>query len=977
MVSTRRSGGAVDPIELSFNGKDLKKVIPIAEQRRLQEEEEAGTLSEELLLLEQEESDDESEVESGEDKDDEDEEEEEEVVPQKSRTTRRATRSNRATKPRKVTRASTVAKRKTPNSPTPRVAATKRRSAAAAAPKVSETKTTPVRSTRASTKPKFKTKKVIVPATKKVPTPSKKQPTPRKIDPTPSDKESTPSDKESTPSDKEPTPNEMEKSISSEDIPLLAKKETRGRPRKYPLGPNGKSVIPPPELKPGEVRKRRGRPRKLDMIVGEKRKLVVDEGILTSKRLKGNHLQATSISQSTSFESEDEVSQEKIPSMQGATIQPISSVIPPQQHPTTSPNMHKHNINHLLSSDVPPTPSSYPQAYDPRTPTVPPAVAYTQQVPPPSASSYESGYSPQYQQYPGQYPPPPPPPGPPGPPGPLPPQQQQQYIQQLPPFPYQQYSHALHPPYPLHGGPSMQGPRPISQHPIASGGLIPPPMSQRQPMPPPSHPSQEPNGRIPITSIISQKIDSKDLPSLLYEGDTTREDEDAEGEGDIGEEGDEGEGDLKNTKRRYRVDRENIKINKRIMSQDTEDVIKMFKKFDDEVLSHPEARKRLLLLGFETRKRYITTFKHYIRFCCRKKMDNFFVTGELMKEFYEEQYAMSTSSKPVIRLRKMDPAFSKLQEINYLVYHLESKEIPNRQIALEYLVYKELGKEPGDVGIPTPDELGARHSALLKGKRTRKSYKRDKHDDFAISIYAPQKGRRPNHGIDGGNQTLLVNPSVPRSSMEGEYRGQQHNQSYNPDVTPSTLVYPKKITKKNIEEIRRSFDQLCTEINTSLQKAVGVEPAFVSELSNKVNALLDKFDLQLNGPRPPQPPPPQTTSAGVPIYDLQSNIYTVYQIIDEWYNATPQQPSIAERLEKHGEEWIRDEFDYNIFIERRSVVEFVERLSKETKVDIWVIANDCDKYIRDKSILDEFISEIELDVDDLFKRIMRYRQRRG
>ncbi|CAL1212551.1 unnamed protein product [Candida parapsilosis] len=110
------------------------------------------------------------------------------------------------------------------------------------------------------------------------------------------------------------------------------------------------------------------------------------------------------------------------------------------------------------------------------------------------------------------------------------------------------------------------------------------------------------------------------------------------------------------------------------MSQDTEEVIKMFKKFDDEVLSNPEARKRLLMLGFETRKRYITTFKHYIRFCCRKKIDNFFVTGELMKEFYEEQFALSSSSKPVIRLRKMDPAFSKLQEINYLVYNLLAKK---------------------------------------------------------------------------------------------------------------------------------------------------------------------------------------------------------------------------------------------------------------------------------------------------------------
>lgn len=36
-----------------------------------------------------------------------------------------------------------------------------------------------------------------------------------------------------------------------------------------------------------------------------------------------------------------------------------------------------------------------------------------------------------------------------------------------------------------------------------------------------------------------------------------------------------------------------------------------------------------------------------------------------MREFYEEQFALSSSNKPVIRLRKMDPAFSKLQEINF------------------------------------------------------------------------------------------------------------------------------------------------------------------------------------------------------------------------------------------------------------------------------------------------------------------------
>lgn len=76
-----------------------------------------------------------------------------------------------------------------------------------------------------------------------------------------------------------------------------------------------------------------------------------------------------------------------------------------------------------------------------------------------------------------------------------------------------------------------QGPAPMSQSHISPGPQPPPPPPPRRQQPlPPGPSSQEPHGRIPITSIISQKIDTKDLPSIMYEGDTTREeaDEDAE-----------------------------------------------------------------------------------------------------------------------------------------------------------------------------------------------------------------------------------------------------------------------------------------------------------------------------------------------------------------------------------------------------------------------------------------------------------------
>ncbi|KAI3405488.2 hypothetical protein KGF56_001506 [Candida oxycetoniae] len=537
--------------------------------------------------------------------------------------------------------------------------------------------------------------------------------------------------------------------------------------------------------------------------------------------------------------------------------------------------------------------------------------------------------------------------------------------------------------------------------------------------------SSSPAGRIPITSIISQKIDAQDIPLTFDEEDDTGGPED------------------KKTKRRYRVDRDNIKINKRIMSQDTEDVIKMFKKFDDEILANPEARQRLLSLGFETRKRYITTFKHFIRFCCKKKLDNFFVTGELMKEFYQEQFANSSSTKPVIRLRKMDPAFSKLQEINFLVYHLENKEIPNRHIALEYLVYKEIGKDTSSSSSSIDDLSSNESNSKKKRRMVKKIYKAQQLSGV------PKPGQKDNTGSGGdgdgdgddddnddgddddggggataaataagaapraasGDSPILLDSSnqfEPGTSGSGSTQGtgtdaivalsakqnQQQPVPYNqhPQTFPSQPqhasgtqhqqnhyqqqhnqteqqpVYTKRITKKNIEEIRRSFALLRDDI----QKTISAYPAFASSLSQRINSSLDRFEIELNGPPPTRQQ--QFSELGVPIYDLNHDIYTVYEIVEEWYKVGY---PIAQRVKQYGENWIRDEIDHNTYIERKSIVAFVERMANECQVDIYTIANDCDRYIRDKSILDEFISEIELDVEDLFKRIMRYRHRRG
>ncbi|KAK6459381.1 zonadhesin-like protein [Scheffersomyces xylosifermentans] len=435
------------------------------------------------------------------------------------------------------------------------------------------------------------------------------------------------------------------------------------------------------------------------------------------------------------------------------------------------------------------------------------------------------------------------------------------------------------------------------------------------------------NGRIPITSIISHKIDKKttvqsESPVSVSEA-TSSETDEAVGK----------------TKRKYRVNRENIKINKRIMSKDTEDVIRMFKKFDEEVLTNPEAKARLLSLGFETRKRYITTFKHYIRFCCKKNLDNFFVTGELMKEFYEEQFSISNSNKPFIRLRKMDPAFSKLQEINFLVYHLQNKEIPNRQLALDYLIFK----ESGIVG-PPKRRLVAMPNVTA---------------DSETSSTATDS-----------NLNAQQHVPTPPNTRNGEHKKKK---SLKKEDLAGFLKSMFKETRADIDKIVRARVDEATKLSKS-PESLGP----IVSLAKEVQQKLDVFNSYLeNGPQSGQS---QTQPSGLahsthpPIIDMNHDIYTIYQILEEWYKI---EPSIESRVNNWGTSWIRDEIDHETFIERKSIVEFVNRLSREcNEPNLFVIANDCDRYIRDKSILDEFISEIELDVDDLFKRIVRYRQRR-
>lgn len=459
-------------------------------------------------------------------------------------------------------------------------------------------------------------------------------------------------------------------------------------------------------------------------------------------------------------------------------------------------------------------------------------------------------------------------------------------------------------------------------------------------------------------------------------------------------------------KRKYRIDRNNIKINKRIMRKDTEEVIRMFKKFDSEVLTNPDAKSRLLALGFETRKRYITTFKHYIRFCCKKNLDTFLVTGELMREFYEDQFSKSSSDKPVIRLRKMDPAFSKLQEINFLVYGLKNREIPNRSIAVDYLIFKDTGSYPEPKkSLPAPKRSEERRAEMKEDLE---------HCESVDSSRAPDSKSRK-RTVNKNEFVTFIKSSfkVLRSQVdESVHKTARKMYDYNPELAYELVgalqrqineqmdkfqfdlvegpmedddveMKTEKTESEVVREVARGLMQGLVQNQESAQQfpshplqystqpkqdeaQIPVQPStqpqeLVIESNTGLPALSDATESE-------------TASHNLaPLIQINHDIFTIYEILEEWYTVIP---SIEKRVAKWGVEWIKDKIDHQIYMERKLIVEFVERISLACKLDKYIVANECDGYIRDESTLDEFISEIELSTEELFNRFLRYRKRR-
>lgn len=529
---------------------------------------------------------------------------------------------------------------------------------------------------------------------------------------------------------------------------------------------------------------------------------------------------------------------------------------------------------------------------------------------------------------------------------------------------------------------------------------------------------------------------------------------------------------IKPKKRKYATNKNEIKINKRVMASDTPEVIKMFKKFDNEVLSNEEARNKLLVLGFETRKRYITTIKHYIRFCVSKGLQDFLVTGELMKEFYEQQFSISGSDNPIIRLRKMDPAFSKLQEINNIAYKLNSKHIPNRYIALEFLISKENASGVDSTSLSDDSAIKRRpvleHSVsnieIMRASSTppitaNTRLTRSAFDVRATQIPPVTPLKRESSKLQVQVPTMMMTSSAPVTpaspapstspvSTKESIRSKQSRKTGTLNGSPnSSGLIQKKKKKEKLRKLDKNFMTTVNKAITEINLAISNKHKFINQeidslFMNKRLRASDRLDFKLNVNNKllamkfeiedyisglknnlrMRQEKSGVDNAEVKVenyggmatdsdtdedniktnqmddemdglneddedYDIgddeeearkntakiamNNEIFTIYEILEEWYVV---EPTIESRLISDKLNWVKDEIDLHVFNERKLIIDFIERLSVEFDEDRFLSANHCDRFIREKLILDEFISEIELDSGDLFKRIVRYRQ---
>ncbi|KAG7193831.1 uncharacterized protein KQ657_000529 [Scheffersomyces spartinae] len=532
---------------------------------------------------------------------------------------------------------------------------------------------------------------------------------------------------------------------------------------------------------------------------------------------------------------------------------------------------------------------------------------------------------------------------------------------------------------------------------------------------------------------------------------------------------------IKPKKRKYTTNKNEIKINKRVMASDTPEVIKMFKKFDNEVLSNEEARNKLLVLGFETRKRYITTIKHYIRFCVTKGLKEFLVTGELMKEFYEQQFSISGSDNPIIRLRKMDPAFSKLQEVNNIAYKLNSKHIPNRYIALEFLISKENSSGVDNTSLSDDSAIkrrpGSEHSVssieIMRSSSTppitaNTRFTRSAFDIRGTQVPQPRTPLKRETSklevqIPGTMIPAPVTPASPAPSTSpastkesSRLRQSRKSGGINKESGSTNLPVREKKVKGKLRKLDENFMTTVNKAITEINLAISNKHKFINQeidslFLNKRLKASDRLDFKLNMNNKllamkfeiedyiaglkdnlrlrqeksgnnsevkienfGEPDTESDTEEDIENdkndndnlddeadgineddedYEMghddseirkttkkiamNNEIFTIYEILEEWYVV---EPTIESRLKNDKLNWVKNEIDLHIFNERKLIIDFIERISVEFDEDRFLLANHCDRYIREKLILDEFISEIELDSVDLFRRIIRYRQ---
>ncbi|CAI5755612.1 unnamed protein product [Candida verbasci] len=345
-------------------------------------------------------------------------------------------------------------------------------------------------------------------------------------------------------------------------------------------------------------------------------------------------------------------------------------------------------------------------------------------------------------------------------------------------------------------------------------------------------------------------------------------------------------------------------------------------------------------LSVSNKRLYVSEFNRYASFCNREeKLDNFKLTGDLIKAYYEKDIILKT---PNISVKKLQEILTRLKRLHVLNVEkfpdLYSEDIENFEIVKEFLKEYEKTHNPtnstssasdnGDDGPST--NSGASSSVSSLGANVPPLIFTNDPDPPALPQPAPVTSSVSDQSGDSNHTQSLRKPSTSKDQNYLRHRGVMPNYAESSVGESSSSSGSYRIDENVESDDNKITDELITK-------------------RQKVDSLPE-------------------TNKNIPQFVMNSNIKTVTQLVEEW-------SLILKRTEKWGLDWIKDLTDFQLYNSRKTVADFLQGLLpilNETAEGKSFNQIEDDLIYEIAKIFDQYMDRMKINLPDLINKIETY-----